>query len=338
MVEEKTSISNNSGFTDLLGREGPFETTQTIDLRDVFADDVYSSGSFDLSMIGSTAFGKLLDALPLPALLIGEWYSVVFANQSCTRISANYKEIEGLHFASLVPLPRNAEKAQQLLVRAFETRKPQVAEAILEIEEARIWARLHLRCVRIGMDRHILMLIEDITPEKKQLLLGRRNEQQLKQVISEHGRRAQQEAAKRSEASLQEDARESRVRELEEALEVEKAKFRAVSDRAHFGTAIVDMNGSFEYVNSRFEELFGYTLEELAVPGAWMGKVEPAGEQEAADNWLEVFQSREATMEPVVFLVRCKDGNSGAFDFTAVRLHNGDLLVTCEKSGNDAVE
>ena len=46
------------------------QTAQTIDLHSLFAYEAGKSGVFDLSDIASTSLGKLLDAIPVPVLLI----------------------------------------------------------------------------------------------------------------------------------------------------------------------------------------------------------------------------------------------------------------------------
>ncbi len=136
-----------------------------------------------------------MDALPIPALLIDRFYQVGFANQSCAKISSSYRKIQGCPFADLVPLPNDAERAQALTDKiqalidtAFETRKPRVAEAILEIENKRIWARLHLRSVRIGLETYVLLTMEDLTHEKKQLVLSQRHDEKHRKANYELGK------------------------------------------------------------------------------------------------------------------------------------------------------
>jgi hypothetical protein len=51
--------------------------TQTIDLDSVFTRDVTTSGSFDFRKIKNVTFGKLLEAMPIPTLLIDGGHSIV---------------------------------------------------------------------------------------------------------------------------------------------------------------------------------------------------------------------------------------------------------------------
>jgi PAS domain S-box-containing protein len=54
---------------------------------------------------------------------------------------------------------------------------------------------------------------------------------------------------------------ESRFKKMEKDLH----KFKAISDQANYGTAIVDLKGNCEYVNDYFAKIHGFTPEELSV-------------------------------------------------------------------------
>jgi nitrogen-specific signal transduction histidine kinase len=166
------------------------ESTQTIDLQSLFSSDVSQTGVFDLRDIASTSFGKLLDALPVPVLLIDKWFFVVFVNQSCEKLSVDYKEIHGRRFTDLLANPPDASRAtvlknktMKLLERVFSDRSPQRAEAILNIGSQKIWARLNLRTVRLSSDRHIMVIIEDITSERTHQRTSQKDEQNLRMSL-----------------------------------------------------------------------------------------------------------------------------------------------------------
>jgi diguanylate cyclase (GGDEF)-like protein len=95
--------------------------------------------------------------------------------------------------------------------------------------------------------------------------------------------------------------------------------------------------GRLKYVNGRFKELFGYDLDEVPDGRTWFRKVfpgleytdevasvlNPAGQ---ADGW----RKRERHTLTAV----CKDGTRKIFDFGAVHLTSGDIVISCA----DAVE
>lgn len=173
--------------------------TQTIDLNDLFSgESVAETGTFDLRSIESTSLGKLLDALPMPACLIDQWYCVVFSNQAWRKNISAPDPADYGSFLDLLPRPAEEEKAknlelkaEQLLDKAFETRKPQQAEAIFELKQRRMWSRLHLRAVRILSQRHLLCLIEDITAERTRQRLAQREVNLLRKSLKALEKRVQ---------------------------------------------------------------------------------------------------------------------------------------------------
>jgi PAS domain S-box-containing protein len=174
------------------------EPTQTIDLQGLLLPEFSSSGVFDLRGVGTTALGKLLEALPIPIMLIDKWFFVAFANRAFSNISEDYTELQGARFVDVLPSPDDAERARllaektmALLERVFSDRKPQQAEAILKIGHKRIWARLHLRAIRASSDRHIMVIIEDVTAERSQARISRRDEVKLQQAFDHLKRRSQ---------------------------------------------------------------------------------------------------------------------------------------------------
>ncbi len=72
---------------------GPFEDTESIDVASLLTEDVTSSGSFDVSQFGSTSLGKLMQALPIPALLVDRTHRIVFANQASGKIDRNIRSL-----------------------------------------------------------------------------------------------------------------------------------------------------------------------------------------------------------------------------------------------------
>jgi hypothetical protein len=184
------------------------EPTQTIDLQGLFAPDFSASGVVDLRSIGCTALGKLLEALPIPIMLVDQFFFVAFANSAVSKISPDYGEIHGARFIDVLPSPKDQqrgrvlmEKTTALLERVFADRKPARAEAILEIGGKRIWARLHLRSIRVNADRHIMVMIEDVTSERSQQRISERDEKKLLQIVEEMKTRLRQTNEELSQTS-----------------------------------------------------------------------------------------------------------------------------------------
>jgi two-component sensor histidine kinase len=181
MLEEKLPTFESFGTADGMpsASEKGHVGTETIDLSKLFAENLTQSGSFNVGGARASSFRNLLHALPIPALLVDQTFSIVFANHFCGKISSEYLTVIGSPFSGLFANPRVAEKAQNIVESLFETRKALVAEAILEIGKRKVWSRIHLRTIRLGLQRAILVIVEDITAEKKELVLKNKQEKVL---------------------------------------------------------------------------------------------------------------------------------------------------------------
>jgi hypothetical protein len=164
-----------------------FESTESIDLKSIFTRDVTASGSFDLTGgIWATTFGKIIQALPIPAFLVEESLKVAVSNQACARFTPRYEVIQGRPFRTLAGGPFAAERAQSVLQRVFSDRTPRICEGILKIDQATVWARMTFRAIRVMRERFVLVLVEDLTREKVQL---RENEMLRKELEKRVARR-----------------------------------------------------------------------------------------------------------------------------------------------------
>lgn len=200
-----------------------YETTESIELKSLFTRDITTSGSFDLrSGIWATTFGKVIQALPIPAFLVDESLNVTVANQACARFTFEYERLQGRPFANLVGGTRAAEKAEALVQEVFADRIPRVAEGTLIIGDAMVWARLTFRPIRILKERYVLVLLEDLTREKVQLHENERLRRDLELRVERRTAQLRQsneelklEIAERRRA---EQEKEKLVVELQEAL------------------------------------------------------------------------------------------------------------------------
>ena len=159
--------------------------TETIELNNLLTNGLSPSGSFQLGRIPATTFGRLLEALPIPAFLIDPSYCVAFANEAFRKISADYAETEGSHFSSLFPEPSASKNVQTMLKEVFSTRRSQVTEALLKVGSREIYARMSFRSIRMEKVRLILVLVEDLTSERKQLLDREEHNAQLGQEVAQ---------------------------------------------------------------------------------------------------------------------------------------------------------
>jgi hypothetical protein len=142
------------------------ERTETIDLNSLFSKDVTSSGSFDLRRVGFASFGKLLQVLSTPTLLIGRSRTIEFANKAFLRLIDGL-DPTGRELSWLFPNPQQARIFGVLLEKVFAARRPEVRERKLQLRNAEIWGRVHLRTIRLGGDQLVLIQIENLTAQKE---------------------------------------------------------------------------------------------------------------------------------------------------------------------------
>jgi PAS domain-containing protein len=214
-------------FKELNEVPGPirvdYESTESIELKSLFTRDVTTSGSFDVrGGIWATTFGKVIQALPIPAFLIDEFLNVAVANQACGRFTPAYEKIQGRPFASLLGGQEAAKKAGSLLRGLFSDRKPRVGEGRLRIEDAMVWGRMTFRSIRIMDERFVLVLVEDLTREKIQLneneLLRRDLEKRVEQRTAELRKTNENLSLEVAEREKAEQEREQVIVKLQQAL------------------------------------------------------------------------------------------------------------------------
>jgi len=273
----------------------PEQATQTIELSSLFTRDVTRSGSFDIrGGIWATTFGKVLQALPIPAFLVDLSYSILVMNQACAKIGPDYEEVAGASFPSLFVGGSAERKCRSLLEEVFSTRVPSTIEAMLEIAGSTIWGRLIFRSIRISEERFILVLVEDLTAERNRILESKKYGEDLEVRVQERTEelRAINEvlekevmSRKRAEEELRKahDDLERQVKErTAELVEANVMLKRGIADRTNAERALREseehyrftMDASlagiyiiqdlvFKYVNPEMARLMGYTPEEM---------------------------------------------------------------------------
>jgi len=142
------------------------ERTETIDLNSLFSKDVTSSGSFDLRRVGFASFGKLLQVLSTPTLLIDRSHTIQFANRAFLSLTDELDPV-GRELSWLFPDPQQARVFGMLLEKVLGARRPEVRERKLKLRNAEIWGRVHLRTIRLGGDQLVLVQIENLTAQKE---------------------------------------------------------------------------------------------------------------------------------------------------------------------------
>jgi PAS domain S-box-containing protein len=213
--------------------------TETIDLSALFTKDITTSGSFDIrGEIWRTTFGRMLQALPIAALLVEQNLSVTAANEACKTISPDYEDILGSPFCDLFPTESTRSKALSVIQAVFEDRRPRVFSGVLKLHGNKIWGRATLRSVRIMTERLVLVLLENLTRETKQLIVNQKYQKALQKEIGER-------------------------KVYEAALKESEARFHQIYDQAPVMMLALDRGGTIRSGNAKCSEGLGYSRAEL---------------------------------------------------------------------------
>lgn len=140
-----------------------------IDLNSIFNKELTTSGSFNAVGIKYKSLCKLLHAVPIPALLVDKGHTIAFQNNACERITS--EELTGRKFSSIFAFESRSREVAATLDDIFLERKAKVSEEELSIDGKSLWGRIYLRPIRLAKARSILVIIEDLTLERRQIQL-----------------------------------------------------------------------------------------------------------------------------------------------------------------------
>jgi two-component system, cell cycle sensor histidine kinase and response regulator CckA len=109
-------------------------------------------------------------------------------------------------------------------------------------------------------------------------------------------------------------------KKAEEALFESETRFRRLMEHSPMAIAVTDMKGEVEYLNKKFGELFGYTIQDIPTLDHWWYKAypDPQTAERVRSEWLHAMKEAEKKgMEagPTEREVRCKDGTTCVVDF-----------------------
>jgi two-component system, cell cycle sensor histidine kinase and response regulator CckA len=94
-------------------------------------------------------------------------------------------------------------------------------------------------------------------------------------------------------------------------LQESEDRFRRISDLSPFGISIIESDGTYLYVNKKFIEIFGYTLEDIPNGKTWFHKAFPNTDyrREIISVWFSDLQTaKRHEVRTREYIVRCKDG------------------------------
>ncbi|MGO9121024.1 MAG: PAS domain S-box protein [Desulfomonilaceae bacterium] len=123
------------------------------------------------------------------------------------------------------------------------------------------------------------------------------------------------------------------LKQAEEALRESEHRFRGLAEEAPFGLVLIKEDGTLQYINPKFRELFGYALEDVPNGREWFRRAYPDTKyrHNVISTWIDdARRAKTGQVRPRIFTVRCRDGSEKAVSFIPLSLPSGEDMVTCE--------
>jgi PAS domain S-box-containing protein len=119
----------------------------------------------------------------------------------------------------------------------------------------------------------------------------------------------------------------------QDTLRESEERFRHISELSPFGISIVEPDGRYIYLNRKFVDIFGYSLEDIPNGDAWFQKAFPDDEyrREAISTWLsEMIEPERYPVKVKEYVVSCKDGSSRNVLFKAITMGDRKQFIVYE--------
>lgn|GEM_PF-924455 len=118
-----------------------------------------------------------------------------------------------------------------------------------------------------------------------------------------------------------------------DALQESETRFRNMAELSPFPIAIFEPSGRYSFLNKKFIEVFGYTMNDIPTGREWMKKAFPdsAYRKEIIGIWLsDLEKSEKYQVRQREAKVQCKDGTFRDILFRPVTIESGKQFITYE--------
>jgi len=120
---------------------------------------------------------------------------------------------------------------------------------------------------------------------------------------------------------------------IEKSLQESEERYRILVEESPLGVSLIGKDGRYRYLNPKFVEIFGYTLEEIPTGKEWFRKAYPDEKyrKEVLASWIDDHRRYGiGGARPRTYQVTCKDGSRKVIHFRPVTMESGDQLVIYE--------
>ena len=106
------------------------------------------------------------------------------------------------------------------------------------------------------------------------------------------------------------------LKRSQEQLKLEKQRFQLLVESAPFGLVIIEEDGTFQYINPKFVETFGYALDEIQNGATWFRKTFPDSVDRcnAISTWIsDASEAKAGEQRPRTFRLFARTGKRKTF-------------------------
>ncbi len=237
-----------------------------------------------------------------------------FVNPACTHLTGYSKEeLLSRPFAAFIP-PEDLPILTALYIKRLQGEYLPRGHRFRIIIKSGVtrWAESWSASITRQGQPAVLSMIRDVDEQV-------RAEERLRRSHEELDQRVQERTAKLEAINEQLSWEMSERKQAELSLSESERRIRKLMDHSPMGIAVTDRSGEVKYLNQKFTELLGYTLEDIPTLDQWWRLAYP--DQQYADHvrsaWLSSTESvtdTAAEAEPVEREIRCKDGTIRIID------------------------
>jgi PAS domain S-box-containing protein len=173
MEKEKTTLKRSRGHK------------KAVDPPILVPRNATGSGNPDVQESGSVPLGQLLQAIPVPALLIDQSRRAIFANREWDEILPEKETFYGLPVAGTARDPGATPNDRYGIEDFFSMATTQACKEMVGTEEADISGPLFSRRLKTQDNPLILLVLKDLARQEKQLTQSQRDPDGLQEPISE---------------------------------------------------------------------------------------------------------------------------------------------------------
>jgi PAS domain S-box-containing protein len=229
----------------------------------LIASYLTTSGTFQVGEEQWTGLEGLLHGIPIPALLVDRQRKITFANEACRKLTGDPQILFGTDLLLLFQREYETTAARSLLESVFVNKKSRTCEGLLKFEKSKIWGRIHFRCLRLGVLQSALVLIEDLTLEKKQLLQNHRHQSELKRARDELEQRVRERTSELEKMNEQLRAEIEERKQAQEQVRQSEEKYRNLIELMNEGFVIQNEYGTITFANDKHCKMLEFGREEI---------------------------------------------------------------------------